>query len=53
MSWQYSDAPSHIAPEAGPSLLTGDGPWSGVVLEPGVAYALSVEVSAPGETTVG
>lgn len=53
MSWQYSDAPSHIAPEVGPSLLTGGGPWSGVVLEPGAVYALSVEVNAPGETTVG
>ena len=53
MSWQYSDAPNHIAPEVGPSLLTGDGPWSGVVLEPGAVYALSVEVNAPGETTVG
>lgn len=53
MSWQYSDAPSHIAPEVGENLLTGDGPWSGVVLEPGAVYALSVEVNAPGETTAG
>lgn len=53
MSWQYSDAPNHIAPEVGPSLLAGDGPWSGVVLEPGAVYSLSVEVNAPGETTVG
>lgn len=53
MPWQYSDAPSHIAPEVGPSLLSGDGPWSGVVLESGAVYVLSVEVNAPGETTVG
>lgn len=53
MSWQYSDAPSHIAPEVGANLLTGGGPWSGVALEPGAVYALSVEVNAPGETTVG
>lgn len=53
MSWQYSDAPNHIAPEVGPSLLTGDGPWSGVALEPGAVYVLAVEVLAPGETTVG
>src|SRR5699024_957685 len=53
MSWQYSDAPNHIAPEVGPSLLTGDEPWPGVALEPGAVYALSVEVNAPDETTVG
>ena len=53
MSWQYSDAPSHIAPEVGPNVLAVGGPWSGVVLEPGAVYALSVEVNASGETTVG
>lgn len=51
MSWQYSDAPSHIVPETGPNLLSGTGPWT-VTLEPGQEYVLTVDVLGTGDTLV-
>ena len=51
MSWQWADEPSHIAPETGPNLLTGSGPWT-VALTPGVEYALTVDVLGDGDTLV-
>ena len=51
MSWQWADEPSHIAPETGPNLLTGSGPWT-VALVPGVEYALTVDVLGEGDTLV-
>lgn len=47
MSWQLVDAPSHVAPETGPNLLVGAGPWTVPLVLDG-EYVLTVEVLGGG-----
>ena len=47
MSWQLVDAPSHVAPETGPNLLAGAGPWTAPLALDG-EYVLTVEVLGGG-----
>lgn len=47
MSWQLVDAPSHVAPETGPNLLAGAGPWTVPLVLDG-EYVLTVEVLGGG-----
>ena len=47
MSWQLVGAPSHVAPETGPNLLAGAGPWTVPLVLDG-EYVLTVEVLGGG-----